>query len=381
MDILLAPGIFPPDSGGPATFAPDLGEALTTRGHGVRIVTNGTAPEEFDDESPFEVTRIERGGSTPRLYARQIRTIRREIRRFDPDVVLANAFDLQTALATISTGVPTITKIVGDYAWERARRKVGLTDHIDAFQTTTYGPRVEFYKRLRSFQTRQMDRVVVPSEYLRTMVTGWGVSEPRTSVIYNAIDIEVPSVPDGDRADRIVTVGRLVNWKGIDGVIDAFADITADSPKTELHVVGDGPERDALEARAAATDAADRIVFHGRVDHERVLELVARSRVFTLNSTYEGLPHVVLEAMACGTPVVASAAGGTPEVVHDGETGLLVDPGDTDALARAFGRVLDDADLRASLRAGADELLAERFSHERMIDEYESLLQEVAGEA
>lgn len=374
MDVLLAPGVFPPDSGGPATFAPDIGSSLVSRGHTVRTVTNGTAPAGFDSDYPFEVVRIPRGENTPLRYARQIRTLVTEIREFDPDIVFTNAFDLQAVTAGRLTGTPVLTKVVGDNAWERARR-AGLEDDIETFQRRRYGPKVEALKLLRTLQTRGADHVAVPSEYLRDLVESWGIPASDTSVIYNSLDIEQRSVPESDRMDRITTVGRLVPWKGIGGIIEAFAELERDA---ELHIIGDGPDRASLERPANESGCRDDIVFHGRVDHERVLDLVSHSRVFTLNSTYEGLPHVVLEALACGTPVVASAAGGTPEAVVDGESGLLVEQGDTAALADRFDRLLNDAGLREELREGGFEMLASRFDHETMVDEYEQLLQQVA---
>lgn len=374
LDVLLAPGVFPPDSGGPATFAPDIGRSLARRGHTIRVVTNGRAPTGFDSEYPFKVVRIPRGESIPLRYADQIRTLVEEIRDFRPDVVFSNAFDLQAVTAAKVNRTPVLTKIVGDNAWERARR-AGLGVDIETFQRRRYGLKFEAFKLLRTFQTRGADYVSVPSAYLRDLVEGWGVPASDISVIYNSLDLERQSVPESERTDRITTVGRLVPWKGIDGIVEAFADVDSDA---ELHIVGDGPERQTLERQAAESGRRADIVFHGRVEHERVLELVSHSRVFTLNSTYEGLPHVVLEAMACGTPVVASAAGGTPEAVEDGKSGYLVDVGDTDALAHRFDQLLGDLDLREKLRRGAFEMLATRFDHETMVDEYERLLQQVA---
>lgn len=374
LDILLAPGVFPPDSGGPATFAPDIGRSLVRRGHTLRVVTNGTAADGFDEKYPFEVVRIPREGKTLRRYVRQIRRLASEIRDFDPDVVFANAFDLQSVMASRITRTPIVTKIVGDYAWERARR-YGLEDDIETFQTRRYGPKIEIFRLVRTLQTRGAQHVVVPSGYLQGLVESWGVPSKNTSVIYNSLDLDPQFVPDSDRDNRIVTVGRLVSWKGIDGIIDAFAQLRANA---ELHIIGDGPEREMLEACAANSGCDDQIVFHGQVSHNRVLELVAHSRVFALNSTYEGLPHVVLEAMACGTPVVASAAGGTPEAVIEDETGYLVEPGNVSALADRFERLLSDREIRATFREGGFKMLDDRFSHDKMVEEYEQLLATIA---
>ncbi|MHC3378339.1 glycosyltransferase family 4 protein [Haloarcula sp. H-GB5] len=377
LNVLLAPGIFPPDSGGPATFVSSLGRELVNRGHSVRVVTNGRASSEFDDQYPFKVVRIPRGNSVVSRYARQIRTLVVELRSYEPDVMLVNAFDLQATTAGRIVGVPTVSKIVGDSAWERARRSGETGKQIKYFQQFTFNPKLEGWKLLRTAPVRLADHVAVPSEFLRSLVTGWGVDPDETSVIYNAIDIDRPSVADSNRPPRIVTVGRLVPWKGIGGIIDAFQQ--TDVADAELHIVGDGPERNALEARASQQGVGDQVVFHGRIPHEQVLEIVSRSRVFALNSTYEGLPHVVLEAMACGTPVVASAVCGTPEVITDGEDGFLVPQDDVESFSKRFEQLLSKPSVRDQLRAQAYKRLESQFEHEKMVAEYETLLREVAS--
>lgn len=376
LDILITPGIFPPDSGGPATFASDIAEALTKRGNRVRVVTNGTAASSYDVGRSYDVVRIRRGDSVPLRYIRQIWTVISEIQDFDPDIVFSNAFDFQAVTASRLTKTPTIVKVVGDNAWERARRG-DINDDIKTFQQKRYKPRVEVLKLLRTLQTRGADRVVVPSKYLQEIVKRWGVSESATNVIYNALDLRRRTVPVSERADRIITIGRLVPWKGISGIIDAFAqlDYTA-----ELHIVGDGPNRVALEQHASRTDQRDKIYFHGQIEHQQVLEFLANSKVFTLNSTYEGLPHVVLEAMACGTPVIASAAGGTPEAIVDKKNGYLVEPGDAAAIADRCERLLKQTKLQVSFRDAGFELLDKRFNHTSMLNQYERLLHEVAAE-
>lgn len=378
LSVLLAPGIFPPDSGGPATFAPQLGADLADRGHTIRVVTNGTAPTGFDDQYSFDIDRIPRKSNVLVRYTTQIRTLRTAIRSFDPDIVLTNAFDLQTIAATRFLRVPVVTKIVGDNAWERARRSRRVTDDIDTFQDHHYSLTVAALKTLRTIQTRSADHVVVPSEYLRSLVSGWGVSHRNISVIHNAVNVDRSAVSRDTRKPWITTACRLVPWKGVGGLIEAFAAVGNRLPDAELHVVGKGPERSSLEAKAAATDVADRIVFHGQISHDEVLHILAKSQVFALNSTYEGLPHVVLEAMTCGTPVVASRTGGTPEVVEDRESGYLVPQDDTAAFADRFECLLTDPSLRATFRDSGYRLLEERFDYREMIESYDRLLMEIA---
>jgi teichuronic acid biosynthesis glycosyltransferase TuaC len=152
-------------------------------------------------------------------------------------------------------------------------------------------------------------------------------------------------------AGPIVTyVGQLVPRKGLDALVDALALLAGRPGGAPLvAAAGTGHQRAELESRAASLEVADRIRFVGRVDHDRVGRFMAAGDLLVLPSLSEGLPTVVCEAMNCGLPVVATAVDGTPEIVRDGETGLLVPPSDPSALADALGRLLDDDDLRAAM--------------------------------
>jgi glycosyltransferase involved in cell wall biosynthesis len=310
-------------------------------------------------------------------YARQIGTLVRHIREFSPDVMLVNAFDLQANTAGRLTGVPIISKVVGDTAWERAQRTRSIDIGIEAFQKMQRNPKIGLWKLLRAMPVRMADHVAVPSEFLRTIVEGWGVASGGTSVIYNAVDVEFSGQEHGERPPQVVSVGRMVRWKGLGGIIKSFEKTEFEG--AELHLVGDGPERGGLEDEVERLGLSEAVTFHGRLPHERVLEIVAESRVFALNSTYEGLPHVVLEAMACGTPVVASAVCGTPEIIDDGVSGFLSDQNDIGTIARRFDQLLSDELLRTEMSRAGRERLEEQFSYDQMIDEYESLLVQTAS--
>jgi O-antigen/teichoic acid export membrane protein len=233
------------------------------------------------------------------------------------------------------------------------------------------------HRVLQSFLTRRADRVIVPSEFLARIVTGWGVPNDRIAVIYNFPSIsqgtfDVP-IPFSTRF-KIVTVGRLVTWKGIDNVIRVVKSIGED---VGLIVVGDGPEEERLRSLAQELGIADRVCFLGRIDQPSVLSVLGTSDVCVLNSTYEGLPHVVLEAMFVGVPVVATAVGGTPELIEDGRTGLLVDPGDKTGLKVAIERLLASEDFRHELGRNAQAIALARFAPRKSLDQTEAVLNTV----
>jgi glycosyltransferase involved in cell wall biosynthesis len=185
------------------------------------------------------------------------------------------------------------------------------------------------------------------------------LSEDRVEVIYNAVDSARFAAVDGRslRAqltageDRpvILTCARLDAQKGHPVLLEAAAEL----PEAVFALAGAGPERAALERRAAELGVADQVLFLGRRDD--VPELLAACDVFALPSRYEGSSLALLEAMAAARAIVSSAIPGTDELVSDGLTGVLVPPGDASVLAQALRRLLSEPDLRAALGNRARE--------------------------
>jgi glycosyltransferase involved in cell wall biosynthesis len=141
-----------------------------------------------------------------------------------------------------------------------------------------------------------------------------------------------------------------------------------------LFVIGDGPERGNLESLAVRLGASERSIFTGGLPREQVFAYLKSADVFILNSLYEGLPHIILEAFAAGIPVVATSAGGTKEVVEDGVNGLWVPPGREDLLSAAVGRLVSEPDRKAALIAGGRRTLQKRFRWETLVAETEAVL-------
>ncbi len=276
---------------------------------------------------------------------------------------------------------PRVLKVVGDLAWERAVNKgwIPATEDIDRFQHRAYDWRVRLIQAQRAREARRMDRIIVPSRYLRDMVVGWGAAPERVQVIYNALAPNAPmstsspaearaplGLPDGP---LLLTVARLVPWKGIDHLIRAVRAL----PDVRLLVAGDGPDEAHLRALVESERVADRVTFLGSVPRER-LALIYRAVDYTvLYSGYEGLSHALLESLRAGTPVIASDKGGNPEVVRHGENGLLVPYVDVDALTDTIRAALD-GETRARLAAHTGDDL-DRFGWETMVNATIELLE------
>jgi glycosyltransferase involved in cell wall biosynthesis len=144
-----------------------------------------------------------------------------------------------------------------------------------------------------------------------------------------------------------------------------------------LDVVGGGPLEAELRERAAALGVAERVTFHGALGHDEVERLYAQADVFCLPSFAEGLPVVLLEAMAHGIPVVATRITGVPEAVTDGVEGLLVSPARPDELAAALVRIAADPDLAARMGEAGARRIASELSHEASISQIEQALRRV----
>ena len=179
-----------------------------------------------------------------------------------------------------------------------------------------------------------------------------GLPADKLVVIQNGIDTAYfrPAAMPAHKAPGQMTigyVGRLQKVKGVDLLIAAFAQLMAKYPTIQLHLVGDGSEREVLTAQVQQLGLEQNVHFLGvRAD---VADLYQTFDLFVLPSLWEGMPNVVLEAMACGVPVVATNTGGTPEIVQHGKTGLLVEPGHATLLYEAMSMLIADTALHCQL--------------------------------
>jgi len=188
----------------------------------------------------------------------------------------------------------------------------------------------------------------------------------------------IPSPEDEEREDLgtgrwIASCGRLSPEKAFHRLIDAVARLAAEGIDARLLLVGDGPEREALES-AARERAPGRVLFAGF--RERPAPLLAGAEIFALSSDREGLPMTLLEALALGLPSVAPRVGGIPEVIRNGETGLLFPPGDGDALASALGLLLRDDPLRRKIGAAGKKMVERAYGVDRTARETENVYEE-----
>ncbi len=347
MKILLAAGIFPPDIGGPATYAQMLDDELPKAGIDVTVVPYGL-----------------------------VRSLPKAIRHLAYMRLLWKAAadcSVIYALDPMSVGVPArivafvrrkhfVVRLGGDYAWEQGVQRYGIKYTLDAY-TNHQSPRplpVRFMAWLQTRVVRGARVVVVPSNYMQGIVSSWGIKKETIRVIYSALH---PLAPMDDRQilrdDFLFTglvissVARLTPWKGMNTLIDLVAERKKRGDIVTLVIGGDGPERKALEAQVKTHGIEEQVRFVGALTRDAMAAVVYASDIFILNTAYEGLSHQLLEVMDIGTPIITTNIGGNPELITDGVEGLLVPVNDSQAIDAALTKIQTNATLREQLVATA----------------------------
>jgi N-acetyl-alpha-D-glucosaminyl L-malate synthase BshA len=241
------------------------------------------------------------------------------------------------------------------------------------------------YLPITRFSIEKSDGVTAISEHLRSQTHDvLGVKRP-IRVIHNSVNCEVYR-PGSDpklrgryaSADEKILI-HLSNFRPVKRVLDCVRAFAKLAPRVaaRLLMVGDGPDRAPAELLARELGVGDRVIFLGK--QMRVAHLLPIADVMLVPSEMESFGLAALEAMACGVPAVASRVGGLPEVVTDGEDGLLVPVGDTDAIAAAALRLLEDGALYSRVAAAARRTAETRFAATKIVPQYEDFYREIVG--
>ncbi|MHB1225420.1 MAG: glycosyltransferase, partial [Gemmatimonadaceae bacterium] len=252
-----------------------------------------------------------------------------------------------------------------------------------------WAKRGRVFLQRRGAMQREAARVIAVSHFIRDMLLEKGWPSERVLVHYMGVDTELfrpdPAArPLAEREPLVFFAGRLIEKKGLEYLIDAMRLVRASVPEAQVVIAGHGERLARLERRAA--DARVRVRFVGRATADEVRGWMARAQLYCMPSVRaadgdgEGLPTALVEAMACGLPVVATVHAGIPEAVAHGSTGLLADERDPAALARHIIALLTDADLRERMGAAARSRVLERFDHRRQAASLATIYDEVRSE-
>jgi glycosyltransferase involved in cell wall biosynthesis len=315
---LVITGIYPPDSGGPARFAIEFRDWLSLKKVEVQVITYSDCDVWNRSEIDSSVFKVSRNLPLPTRFLKFVHQVGKLLSR-NQGVLVAGAF-IETYLASLIYRFSYIAKVPGDIVWERARNNKSTNLDIEEYQSQSLSLKYRMFRILYSKSLKRAQIVVVPSLGLYNLCLKWGVSDSKLKLIYNSVETTTRATrPLTPKEFNLITVCRLVPWKGVDELITYAA-----KRKLRLLVVGNGPEKAQLETLAQSLNAD--VTFEGEVPHHQVVELLLKSDLFVLNSYYEGLPHALVEARGAGVLSIGRAGTGSAEVINDNQDGFLIRP-------------------------------------------------------
>jgi len=338
--------------GGAETMCENLTYALTKRGHSVTVVSlyNEKTPiSRRMEEAGIRILYLDKKlGLDVSMFTKLAKIMRRE----KPDVVHTHLDVIKYAVAAAKlSGIRHCVHTVHNVAYEEAEGK------LQKIINTVY------------FRLGWSVPVALSPEVQRTIVSFYGVKEETVPVIYNGVDL-IRCLPKTgyELSDpvQLLHIGRFNYQKNHRGLLDAFSLILKKQPNCCLNLLGDGELLQEMEAYAEELGIREKVIFHG--SQSNVCPYLHNADIFLLPSKFEGMPMTIIEAMGTGLPVVASAVGGVPDMLRNGESGMLVSQ-EPQSVADAVLTLLEDQELRRILGENARSD-SEQFSAEHMAASY-----------
>lgn len=366
MKVLWASGLIPTKLGSFEFACARISRELTSRGHGAQfafVAPTSPAVSELLHASGAEILPPITDVST---LSGCLRTSSMAKAR-GIDIVHLHFHDIFTPLAIVNMtrGIKTVA-----------------TYHISAKKSQARGLKRRAKRARHGLLAKGLSRVYCVSDFAReTFVSNYVINPGLTETLYNGIELDRFSALPQDAADtrnpELVCVAALIPEKGVATLMHAFRTIRRRVPQARLSIVGDGPQREQLEQLASVLKIESHVRFLGQ--RNDVPDVLARATAAIIPSEWpEAFGLTVVEAMAAGAPTVASRIGGIPEIIKDGDTGLLFEPGNAEELAGALARLIGDPELRTRLSRTARRRAAD-FDGERqaryLVDQYTGLVE------
>jgi glycosyltransferase involved in cell wall biosynthesis len=338
LKMLLVTSNFPPEVGGPAKFTSDFASWL--RGREIDCLVITTTPEtKVSNVNPTNLISVSRNQS---YVVRFFRTSFCMARKGKGRNSLVNGLFYEALFANFFLGFRFTAKVPSDIVWDRARNRGKTNFSVDEYQGKERG----FYVLQRWLFVRSLKaakRVIVPSKHLGKLVSDWGIKPEKIELIRNSQNVPKDK-PHLKATFDVISVGRLIPLKGNSELILICAKLGL-----SLRILGEGPEE--LELKALASRYAGLVEFLGPQSTVEVISQIHKSRVFVLNSSHEGSPNALIEAMAQGAVCVVRSNPGTDELIDDLHNGILV--GKQRSLMEALEMAIYDEKLREQVSNGA----------------------------
>lgn len=291
------------------------------------------------------------------------------VKQYQPDIIHVNTLPFLTSLQAIAVarrmripGILHVHGVIGMRNWllDTAQRTFIRTVLRKAFHDAT------LIICLTKSDSLEVQRLGCPHEKIR--------------IIPNGVDIEKFKPSNRRLDDLIFWGGRFIPQKGLEYLIEAFALITKERPKAKLMMTGNGPLFPKIYGLVKRYKLEKNVLFRGYVARNTMPDLLGVASVYVLPSLKEGMPYALLEAMACGLPVIGSNIPGVNDVIVNGENGLLVPPRDPKALAEAILTLLNDVKMRKKLGQNARELIVKKYNWNKIIPLMEKVYREAIKE-
>ena len=376
MKILITVGIYPPDIGGPASFVPKIAKMLSENEHDVTVIC--LSDKKFSDDEIYKVKRILRNQNLLLRWIQTIFTIIKNGRKVD--CLFVNGLPMESYVANLFLRKKLVRKIVGDWAWERGRNKGIINESFDDFQENSHNLHLEIAKFSRGWTATKADIVITPSKHLSKVVENWGVQPNKLIIIYNGTQIVNDDVSNTNKGTvNLITVGRLAPWKNIDTIIKSVNLLKQHDMKFKLFIVGSGPLESELKKLVSDLNLSSEVIFTGQKKYTELTKYYENSNIYIQASGYEGLPHVLLEAINYDLSVISTPIGGSNEILQDGKNGYVLNlekgkKPNSENLKNIILETINQKELTEDKKKNAKKLLHSIFDESKNLPKYLEIL-------
>jgi len=366
MNILVTTGIFPPDVGGPAKFVPLIANKLSKENQ-LTVITL-TEKTVDDSHSDYEVFRVIRNQNKITRFIKTLNLIIKKAK--DADVIFVNGLWFEVYISSWFIRKKTIRKIVGDPVWEKFYTKYKIDDDFDTFQEKKYNIKIQFLKFVRNTALKTSNIIIVPSHHLLAFVKNLGYSGKLIQV--NNGTEKTQSIKKNKTNNAFLIVSRLVRHKNIDLILKSLVILKIDYKiDFTLNIVGEGPEYKNLVSLISKLGLEDSVNIVGTKYGEELNSFYQSSNYFLQLSSYEGMPHSILEAMNYELTIVASNFGGNYELLRDNDFGFISPSLDIETMANTIHRALKD---NSDITAKSKQLVNKEYEIEDTINNYSKII-------
>ena len=363
MRILIITPLFPPDIGGPATYVYELSKRLKER-HEVSIISHSESVQYQNDLNDFGLKVYRIPFYNRFLGYNSLLRILNAMRKLAELHVIPDIIYVHDPFMTGIPGIfgkfikrcPMVLKLVGDMAWEISQRHHWTSQNLADFHAT-----LSMSGHLLEIAQSQIftfcNKIIVPSRFLKEHFKPW-CNQEKIVIVPNAVEID-ENIQKADKTKirtklglnkfSIFAAGRLVPWKGFEGLISVIPKLVKDYPTIQLNIAGEGPLKPLLLGLIKKYGMTNQIRLLDRLDRKQLLEYMSASDLFIMNSSYEGLSHTIIEAMGCKTPIIATKIGGNKELIKHDYNGLLVNYNDQIQLETAVRTIFENRSLASYL--------------------------------